>query len=208
MDTSMTLAKWVAATMSLDEIMIECQSDKATVFTRTYAKPHGYTPHLEVFFAPMREKPIRLLEIGVGGGESVRAWLHYFPNATIHGIDFVQDTNPWNSPKEKPHERYSFCHGDQSCSTFWACYLANLGDLKFDIIIDDGSHLSPDIMKTFEVLWPKLNSGGIYEIEDLGVAPETFPWLIDFVAALSSGVGDKASVTFARELVIIKKANV
>ncbi len=190
---------------SLDEIAIRNGTDKATVFTRTYAKPHGYTPHLEVFFAPMRDKPINLLEIGVGGGESVRTWLEYFPNAQIHGIDFVQDTNIWNTPKGRPHERYTFCHGDQSCSTFWACYLANLGDGKFDVVIDDGSHLAPDIMKTFEVLWPRLNPGGIYEIEDLGVAPETFPWLIDFVAALSSGAGDKASITFAKELVIIKK---
>jgi demethylmacrocin O-methyltransferase len=193
---------------SLDEIAVECGTDKATVFTRTYAKPHCYTPHLEVFFAPMRDKPIRLLEIGIGGGESVRTWLEYFTAAEIHGIDFVQDTNIWNTPKGKPHERYTFCHGDQSCSTFWACFLANHGDQKWDVIIDDGSHLSADIMKTFEIMWPHVAPGGIYEIEDLGVAPETFPWLIDFVAAQSSGVGDKASITFAKELVIIKKANV
>lgn len=193
---------------SLDAIAIRNGTDKATVFTRTYAKPHGYTPHLEVFFAPMRDKEIRLLEIGVGGGESVRTWLEYFSQAQVFGIDFVQDTNPWNNPKEKPHERYSFCHGDQSCSTFWACYLANLGDGKFDVVIDDGSHLAPDIMKTFDVLWPRLNSGGIYEIEDLGAAPEAFLWLIGFSAQANSGVGDIASVTFAKELVIIKKANV
>jgi hypothetical protein len=191
---------------SLDAIAQRHGTDKATVFTRTYAKPHGYTPHLETFFAPMREKPIRLLEIGVGGGESVQTWLEYFPQAQVHGIDFVKDTNPWNTPEAKPHERYSFCHGDQSCSTFWACYIANLGELQFDVVIDDGSHITMDIIKTFEVLWPRVAPGGIYEIEDLGVAPGTFPWLIDFVAALSAGTGDKASITFAKELVIIKKA--
>ncbi len=191
---------------TLDEIAIANGTDKATVFTRTYAKPHGYTPHLETFFAPMREKPIRLLEIGVGGGESIKTWLEYFPNAFIYGIDFVQGTNPWNTVGAQPHERYSFCHGDQSCSTFWACYIANLAGEKLDVVIDVGSHLSPDIMKTFDALWPYVAPGGIYEMEDLNVAPETFPWLLDFVAALSAGTGDKASITFAKDLVIIKKA--
>jgi len=190
---------------SLDTIAQRHGTDKATVFTRTWAKPHGYTPHLERFFSELREKPIRLLEIGVGGGESVRTWLEYFPNAQVHAIDIVQDTNPWNSPKEKPHERYTFCHGDQSCSTFWSCFLANHGDNLWDVVIDDGSHVSADIIKTFDALWPHVAPGGIYEIEDLQVAPETLPWLMGFVPESASGVGDKASIALSKELVIIKK---
>jgi hypothetical protein len=56
---------------SLDAIGIAQQTDKASVFTRTYAKPHGYLEHLEPFFSPLRHLPIKFLEIGFGVGESI-----------------------------------------------------------------------------------------------------------------------------------------
>ena len=39
-----------------------------------------------------------------------------------------------------------------------------IGDL--DIIIDDGSHINEHVIKTFNLLFPKLKDGGIYVIED------------------------------------------
>ena len=36
-----------------------------------------------------------------------------------------------------------------------------------DIIIDDGSHLNEHVIRTFEILFPLLNEGGIYAVEDL-----------------------------------------
>lgn len=39
----------------------------------------------------------------------------------------------------------------------------------FDAIIDDGSHLASDIMNTFDALWPHVNPGGVYFIEDLQI---------------------------------------
>lgn len=41
------------------------------------------------------------------------------------------------------------------------------GSTFFDIIIDDGSHVSSDIIRTFALYFPKLKSGGTYIIEDL-----------------------------------------
>ena len=37
----------------------------------------------------------------------------------------------------------------------------------FDAIIDDGSHKSSHIMRSFDALWPKLQPGGVYIITDL-----------------------------------------
>ena len=39
-----------------------------------------------------------------------------------------------------------------------------------DIIIDDGSHLNEHVIKTFQILFPKLKNGGIYVIEDTQTA--------------------------------------
>lgn len=38
---------------------------------------------------------------------------------------------------------------------------------SFDIIIDDGSHTSGDIVQAFQCLYDKLAPGGIYVVEDL-----------------------------------------
>jgi spermidine synthase len=37
---------------------------------------------------------------------------------------------------------------------------------SFDIIIDDGSHMNRDVIKSFELLFPLLNDNGIYIVED------------------------------------------
>ena len=189
---------------TLDTIAIEQQTDKASQFSRTYAKPHDYCRHLEVFFAPRRDHPLKLLEIGVGGGESVRTWLEYFPNAHVVGVDKVEKTNTWNTPGSKLHARYKFCQGDQSSKTFWACFLADFGS-NWDIIIDDGSHDSSHMMITFECLWPHLLSGGIYEIEDLGVAPKAREWLSQISADIHTRAMEIDSFYFARELAILRK---
>ena len=37
---------------------------------------------------------------------------------------------------------------------------------EIDIIIDDGSHINEHVIDTFKLLFPKLNDGGIYVVED------------------------------------------
>ena len=38
---------------------------------------------------------------------------------------------------------------------------------NFDIIIDDGSHLRKDVIKSFHLLFPHLNNDGLYVVEDM-----------------------------------------
>jgi SAM-dependent methyltransferase len=140
------------------------------VFTRTYAKPHDYCKDLETFLNPIRDRPVKMLEIGCGGGESARAWLEFFshPESKIVSLDIVKETNDFNTPAIHPDSRYSFCHGDQGSETTWACFLADFGS-DWDFICDDGSHQNDHIITTFNALWPHVKSGGVYAIEDLGV---------------------------------------
>ena len=188
---------------TLDEIAIHHQTDKASQFSRTYAKPHDYCRHLELFFAPMRDRPIKLLEIGVGGGESIQTWLEYFPNAQVVGIDIVRDTNPWNSTTERHHPRYKFFCGNQGSFEFWQKFVSV--NTTWDIIIDDGSHVANDIINTFYALWPYLKSGGIYEVEDLKSAPGASVFFQPKLLNLPTGYQQADSVYFADELVIVKK---
>lgn len=187
---------------SLDQIAIKHQTDKASQFTRTYAKPHDYCRHMERFFSPLRGKAIRLLEIGIGGGESVRTWMEYFPEARIYGVDLTHDTNEFNTPGAS--ERYTFRSGDQASETFWQGFISDCGG-SFDIIIDDGSHISSDIIASFTFLWPHVNPGGLYQIEDLNVAPEAKSWLLAFVGNINAGAGDVDAIYFSKELAIVRK---
>lgn len=204
---------------TLNEIAIEEQTDRATVFTRTWAKPHGYAPHYDRILSPLRHLPIKMLEIGAAGGEGIKMWLRYFdnPEARIYGVDIVQNTNPWNTPGN--HDRYTFNQGDQSSETFWACWIADHGS-DWDFICDDGSHNNKDIIMTFNALWPVLSKGGFYAIEDLGVDypasessifftpgyPHHMQWISRHIDILNVGDGSVDSIYLSKELCILKKS--
>jgi uncharacterized protein YycO len=54
--------------------------------------------------------------------------------------------------------------GDQSSIEFWKNF--KLKYKNFDIIIDDGSHIMSHLILTINELYPILNEGGVYMIED------------------------------------------
>lgn len=201
---------------TLDQIAIEHQTDKATVFTRTYAKPKGFTVHYEKLFSPLRFDKMNVLEIGVAGGESIRMWLDYFECADVYGVDIVERTNPWNTPDVQCHPRYRFLQGNQSDKTMWECLKAIWGT-QFHIIIDDGSHCNDDIITTYGAMWETIVPGGYFCVEDLGAGytpgsvhvkpgfPPHAQWLHAFVDLLMTSPGGIDSIYFAPELAIIRK---
>lgn len=201
---------------TLDEIAIEQQTDKATVFTRTYAHPKGYAPHYDRAFEAIRHDYIKVLEIGVGGGESIRTWLEYFPNAKVFGVDNASGTNPWNTVGSGIDSRYTFVCGDQSDEVFWKCFIADYGS-NWDVLVDDGGHASNQIITTWRGMWPHMAPGGLYCIEDLCTAyagvsdflPVGWQNHMDFVKDKLDDINrldEIASLHFYKELAIFKKA--
>ena len=125
---------------------------------------HNYMPVYLQWFASLRHKPIRLLEIGVGGydkphlgGDSLRMWKSYFRKGVITGIDIHEKS-------ALSEDRIRIYQGDQSDKNFLREVSEKEG--PFDIIIDDGSHLQSHIITSFETLFPLMKPGGIYVIED------------------------------------------
>lgn len=136
----------------------------ATIFDTDKWGRHWYTPHYERYLAHLRRRPIRLLEIGVGGyedpragGASLRMWKAYFRRGRIVGID-IHD-------KSALRERRIDIH---VCDQTDAQALTQLSKEYggFDVIVDDGSHLNEHVLQTFNVLFPLLKDGGLYAIED------------------------------------------
>ena len=135
--------------MTLNEFAIAFGTDKSS-------KVHNFTKHYENYFELMRNQPVKLLEIGVQSGASLRMWKHYFPKAEIYGLDFYD-----LSVMEE--DRIKIYKGEQND---WDLLDRVILSGPFDIVIDDGSHQNPDIMSSFEYLFPRMKPGGIYVIED------------------------------------------
>lgn len=112
--------------------------------------------------AEYRDLPIKMLEIGIQNGGSLEIWSKYFPNAeTFIGCDI----NPGCSSLEYEDERISVIVGDANSENTESLIIEKCPE--FDIIIDDGSHLSSDIVKSFATYFPKLVDGGVFIAEDL-----------------------------------------
>lgn len=119
---------------------------------------HGYTRYYDRLFSPKRDDPIRLLEIGVLSGSSLRMWADYFPSGLIFGIDIKP------SCMQHASDRISIALVNQSDGPSLESYARQFG--PWDIVIDDGSHKTSDQIQSFELLWPSVLPGGYYVVED------------------------------------------
>ncbi|HEX9145215.1 MAG TPA: class I SAM-dependent methyltransferase [Candidatus Binatia bacterium] len=201
---------------TLDELAVKYDADKAISKLNGDKTGHGYTIVYEEFFESLRDLPVKLLEIGVGGGPSIQMWLEYFEHGEIYGLDIASGTNPWNTPGGEGNLRYTFMQGNQSDKTMWECYFANSGR-DFDVIIDDGSHMSGDIITAFGCAWPAVKKGGLYCVEDLAVGatpgsvfltagfPAHSRWIAELFDQMNLGQSDIAEMHLSRELAIIRK---
>lgn len=130
--------------------------------------PHFYTPIYHSLLSTLRSRPIRLLEIGVGGynfrklgGASLLMWADYFPHGKIVGLDIASKTLALGP-------RITFVQGSQTDVALLERIDAEHG--PFDIVIDDGSHVPQHVVISFQALFPKLTQEGIYIIEDVQTA--------------------------------------
>jgi predicted O-methyltransferase YrrM len=159
---------------------------------------HGYFPAYLGIARELGQKA-RVCEIGVQTGESLRMWQALFPMGEVTGIDidpqavFPPGTERVISAQDDPH-------------------LAGLG--PFDLIVDDASHDGTLTRKTFEILWPRVNPGGFYVVEDwfFGIKPwrnGTYdPVMLETVQhflTLLSADGDGESVYYRYGLAVLRK---
>lgn len=124
---------------------------------------HKWIHYLDIYerhFAPYRNTPVRMLEIGVSEGGSLELWRKYFgPDATVFGIDI----NPQCATRVTPPNQVRI--GSQTDPQFLRSVVGEMG--LPDIILDDGSHVATHQSVSFNTLFPLLQDGGLYVIEDL-----------------------------------------
>jgi len=169
------LDKKIVKYNSLNDLFNYFGSDKGTSVINPYSKNskqiigHGFGKFYEKYFEIIKNQEINLLEIGVWEGSSIAAFNKYMPNANIFGID----------------RNFKFKYKSKKVF-FFNCNTEKNNDLnnfkkktsknKFNIIIDDGSHLLKDIISNLKFFYNLLEANGYYAIEDFN-HPEYYKYL-------------------------------
>lgn len=151
--------------LSLDQIALKHGTDKSSGYREgDGAYGHYYTRYYEKYFEGLRDKSIRLLEVGFYHGSSARMWEEYFPRANLYFVDINE--NFFRVYGNNLSERCKMYVANQGSESSLRQFLSEAGG-DFDIIIDDGSHKNKHQIISFETLFPCLKPGGVYVIEDL-----------------------------------------
>ena len=152
MNSFQELVKNIIVKYSSSEIVGNPCSDKGS--------NHAYEQfYPDIFDKYKDKKDLKILEIGISIGYSLKMWAEIFPNAQIYGMD-----QNYSQLMLSDEERQRFTFLPKGCQTdkniFRDCPL-------FDIIIDDGSHIPVLTLQTWFILKDKLSPNGIYIIEDV-----------------------------------------
>ena len=121
-----------------------------------------YLTEYDRLFHSYRTHPVRLLEIGIQNGGSLELWSKYFADAE-HLIGC--DINLGCTQLSYEDQRISVIVADANTDEAFQRIVDRTS--SFDLIIDDGSHTSSDIVKSFSRYFPTLKEGGLFIAEDL-----------------------------------------
>jgi hypothetical protein len=122
-----------------------------------------YFPAYERHFNRFVDRPVVFWEIGCGKGGSLRMWKRYLgPFAQIIGLDIRPECTKFQE------EQIAVRIGDQSDTVFLDRLIDEYG--RPDVVLDDGSHKMTDVITTFRHLYPRIDKGGVYMVEDMHTA--------------------------------------
>ncbi|HXW30548.1 MAG TPA: class I SAM-dependent methyltransferase [Xanthobacteraceae bacterium] len=131
--------------------------------------------------APLRQEPLRILEIGSWEGRSALFFLNYLPRASIVCVDTFAGSiehRSWPLWRRLRQLRGIEKRFDRNLAPFGQRVekrkeksLAALGKLaierrRFELVFIDGSHLAIDVYRDGLLAWPLLSADGIVIFDD------------------------------------------
>ncbi len=191
---------------TLTEIADHFKTDKGSI-------KHLYTEVYSRYLETYRGKAPKLLEIGVACGSSLKTWGGYLgERSAITGVDIRKECE-------------SLCRTVPNIRILIADAAAYSTDEVFDVIVDDGSHVSKDIVQSWQNLWRQVRPGGYYFIEDMRCTHDdgyrrnfTFPkahgdfdrrhvmqWLDEQMRAMDYSNSDIEFIHVYRQLIAMRK---
>lgn len=174
--------------------------DKGTESSMGDPSPRlGFTGIYSPYFLPYKNRPINILEIGVSDGRSMKLWYDYFPKARIYGADVAPE-------RKYSNDRVTVDFMDQGDRNSILSF-ANRAGCKFDIIIDDGSHVCKHQQYSLAVLFNFLSPEGQYWIEDLHTSDTSVwkPGMYLYGNEMGDNIGSKNTVNVIESFISLKK---
>ena len=121
---------------------------------------NGYAKFYEDLFKPLKDKPLKILEIGSFYGNASVALFFYFRNSQIYSADINPDMYIYRSKRLK-----NFFTDTSSRSSIENDIIKK--NVKFDLIIEDASHMLKDQILSLFILFKILKPGGYFIIEEI-----------------------------------------
>jgi O-antigen biosynthesis protein len=121
-----------------------------------------YISEYDRLFQPYRDQPVRLLEIGIQNGGSLEVWSKFFAKAIkLVGCDIDPACAQLKFDDSKISVVVANANSDEAEQEVLSL------SPSFDIIIDDGSHQSGDIVRSFVRYFSHIKVDGLFIAEDL-----------------------------------------
>jgi SAM-dependent methyltransferase len=148
----------------LCEIAAKYESDKSPYNYGGIKYRHSYTPFYSMLFSNFRENEIIIGEVGILYNASIKAWREYFPNAEIYAWDgsYASIDSAKRDNLKNVHYDYMHTGYEESITDAFSKI-----EVKFDVLIDDASHLFWDQIRFIRRCSNYLKPGGILIIEDI-----------------------------------------
>ena len=143
--------------------LIDCY--KNCKYNTDKAYTHYFLNIYDKFFNSYQDKKLNFLEIGLYDGNSMVLWDDFFQNkeTNIYGVDIgIRPKLQEKINNKEFTERVNIHNFDIN-----AIDDSPLKDIKFDIIIEDGSHTYADQLNFIKKFKQILNPGGMFFIEDI-----------------------------------------
>jgi len=149
----------------LCKIAMHFRSDKCPYSEDTTSgHRHPYTPIYDELFSHLRDEEINVAEIGIEQNDSINIWRRYFPLAKIYGFEYndeyIERARNQNLV-DVQYEKFNIQDEDSIHST-----LQKVG-VKYDIIVEDSTHLFEDQIRFIRNSIEYLKEDGILIIEDI-----------------------------------------
>ena len=141
-------------------------TDKSPLAMNSVCAKHrkGYTAVYSVLLSQFRNKEITFAEIGIEAGASLKMWRSYFSKAKLYAFEYV-DKKIENCKAFDLSDVY-FNKIDVSDPSSIDNAFESTG-IKYDVIIDDSTHLIDHQNNIINIAHKYLNPGGILIIEDI-----------------------------------------
>jgi len=126
---------------------------------------HPYTLFYDGLFKNKKDEKLKIAELGILEGASLRMWQEYFTNSNLYGLEYNHAFI--NSFKQLyDNDRILLSHIDVTNKDSVANAFSEL-NVMYDIIIEDTTHQFEDQIRVIENCYQYLKPGGILIIENI-----------------------------------------